>query len=235
MGDGKVVSVLQPAYWPGLAFWDLVRNSDAVVLLDDVRFARRSCIHRARISDGAGAVRWMEIPIGQVSRNSTIRDVSIVPEQDWVMDHRGLAAWCYRKAPHWGDLVKVFDDAVSLNMQIKEWHLSSVLNATIHWPLLAAGKEKRFLWSSSFGGKFNRVAQKAIDRVRSIGGSVYLVPIEERRYVQRQAFERAGIEIQWHSFNEPRFLANRERGLSLLHAIAWLGLGWFRDFMDRRV
>jgi len=235
MADGKVVSVLQPAYWPGIASWDLMRKSDVVVLMDDVRFARRECTHRARIADGAGAIRWMEIPIEPVSTKSTIGDVRIAPKQDWVMDHRGLVAWCYRKAPYWGDLVKLFDDAVGLTTQIKERHLSSVMNATIHWPLMAVGQERQIRWSGSFSGKFRGLYPRMVDRVRSVGGSVLLVPAGERRYVPRAMFERARIEIRWHSFNEPRFLANRGKGLSLLHAVAWLGLGWFKDFLERRV
>lgn len=80
-----VVSAYQPRYYPRLHYLARARQADTFVILDDVRFKRRSPQHRAPL--GLDGEEWLTIPVRGSGSATRIDEAIVDMSLPWIGTH----------------------------------------------------------------------------------------------------------------------------------------------------
>jgi hypothetical protein len=82
---------MQPYFVPYAGYFRLMATADLFVLYDCVQFPRRGWVHRNRLPDVAGKLRWLTLALAKAPRATTIRELTFRPNAA-----SALAAACER-------------------------------------------------------------------------------------------------------------------------------------------
>lgn len=77
------LALLTPALAPDLHDLAIMMQSDRVVLLDTMKFSRKSRLHRAKIRTPEG-FQWINIPVKTEDRDKLLPEVRIDHSEDWI-------------------------------------------------------------------------------------------------------------------------------------------------------
>ena len=84
------VSISQPTLFPWIGYFNMIKNSDVFVFLDNVKFKKQTWHMRNRLKSGSKideAEFWIHIPTTLPKTNTAIKDVFIDNNQDWKQKH----------------------------------------------------------------------------------------------------------------------------------------------------
>ncbi|MEW5801930.1 MAG: WbqC family protein [bacterium] len=194
-----IIATHQPIFSPWLGFFFKALHCDLLVLLDDVQFPRGTTwISRNRFKFHQGEL-WLTVPVWKKGRGlQKINEVEICYEEDWPRKHIASLSTAYRHAPYWEDHRPFWEETygqkprklVDLNLHIIEYlkttlAISTKVELSSSLAVEAAGNER------------------LIEICRRHRASVYLAQYEARKFIQADAFARAGIEVRYFRFHHP--------------------------------
>ncbi len=84
------ISISQPTLFPWIGYFNMIKNSDVFVFLDNVKFKKQTWHMRNRLKSGSKvdeAEFWVRIPTKLPKTNTMIKDVFIDNNQDWKQKH----------------------------------------------------------------------------------------------------------------------------------------------------
>ena len=84
------VSTSQPTLFPWIGYFDMIKNSDVFVFMENVQFNKQSWQMRNRLKTGSkieDAEIWVRIPTKAAKRDTQIKDILIDNNQDWKQKH----------------------------------------------------------------------------------------------------------------------------------------------------
>lgn len=207
-----IVAAHQPNFIPWLGYFDKMRKADLFIVVDHVQMERQSFQNRVRIKTGEGA-RWITVPVVQESRSERIMDKRIDNSRTgrfrWSRKMFLTLKYAYQSAPHFRD----YEAALAAIFESR-WERLSDLNGRligfcrealdIRTPLLASST------LSIAGAKSDMV----LNMCREAGATAYLAGDgASRRYLDVDAFERAGIRVIWQEFEHPRYVQHPSSGV----------------------
>ena len=193
-----IVSAYQPYFAPFAGFFSKAVHSNIIVFMDSVQFPRGTTwLARNRFKNDQGTL-WMTIPVWKKGLGfQKINEVRICREGRWAKKHLESLRTAYAKAPFFEDhlpfLEAVFtgipERLVDLNLNIIK-HLMKHLEISAKVLLLSElgidAKEPRL----------------SVEVCRKLGASHFLARSGARKYLDKTAFQEAGIELQ---FINPRY------------------------------
>lgn len=191
----RVVAICQSNYVPWKGYFDLIRQADEFVLLDDVQFTRRDWRNRNQIKTPRGR-EWLTIPVEVKGKfTQPIKDVRIA-EAGWKRQHLATITHNYAKAPAFRpqlDLLhELYDDR-------DEPFLSDVNRRFLTKLCGVLGIRTRITQSMDYAlpeGKNERL----LDLCLKLGATEYLSGPAARDYLDVAAFEQAGVRVRWMSY-----------------------------------
>jgi hypothetical protein len=197
-----IVSIHQPCFMPWLGYLHRMAQADVFVILDHVQFERANFQNRTmiRMNDQA---RWLTLPVVQRSRKERIVDKEVDNRLEgyrhWSAVHFSTLRHAYREA-RWTSLYLPvlreifsarFERLVDLNLALLE-----VLRD-------AFGIRTPLVRSSELGVQGAKSAL-VLDICARLGARTFLGGMGgSRAYLEREAFERAGIGVEWQAFRHP--------------------------------
>jgi hypothetical protein len=197
-----LVAIHQPHYLPWLGYLSRMARADLFVVLDHVQFERRNYQNRTRVRIG-GEGRWLTVPVEQHSREERILDKRIdnrLPgPRHWSRIHFLTLRHAYREAPfldaYLGKLGAIF---------AQRFETLAELDAALLEFLRAAYGIRTPLVRSSTLSPQGAKSELVLDLCRRVGASGLLVGLgRSRRYLDREAFARAGIALVFQQFAHP--------------------------------
>lgn len=199
-----IISAHQPHFLPWLGYFDKMRKADLFILLDHVQFERLNYQNRTTIKTGQGPLH-ITVPVRQQSRDEKIIDKLIDNNGDgrhhWNHRVRRSLELAYRGAPYFSEYAPPFfellgrrwEKLVDLNIALLELCREML---AIRTPVLRSCELK------PEGAK----SELVLDICRRVGADVYLSGSGgSRKYLDQEAFSRAGLRIQWQEFTHPRY------------------------------
>lgn len=196
-----IVTIMQPAYLPWLGYFDRIASSDLLIFLDHVQIENGSSFtNRNRIRSATGS-QWLTVPIrNSGSAPRAIDRVQIVNDRPWRKKHWTSIRSNYAKARHFDtyaeELSDYFDGEQSL--------LVDTLLDGYHLLAGMLGLATTTLRSSRMGATSSK-GDLILDLCRSVSASRYISGPFGRDYLDREAFERAGIDLVFHDYDHPTY------------------------------
>lgn len=182
----------QPNYLPWAGFFRKMARCDVLVLLDSVQYARRSYTARCLVKQSDGAKHWLSVPVRKKGRYyQNISEVEVDNQEAWQHDHRATLESNYAKAPYFrrhGDLLELAYG--------KRWERLCDLNLALIGHLAdELGIKPRLVKQSELGLEA-RSTELLVAACRRLGADTYLTGPSGDRYLDKEAFDRAGIRLE---------------------------------------
>ncbi|MGE0481335.1 MAG: WbqC family protein [Phycisphaerae bacterium] len=214
----RVVAISQSNYIPWKGYFDLIRQADEFVLLDDVQFTRRDWRNRNQIKTPRGR-EWLTIPVEVKGKfTQAIKDVRIA-DGAWKRQHRATITHNYAKA---GSFREQLDLLHELYDERAEPFLSDVNRRFLARLCDVLGIRTRITASMDYAlsdGKTERL----LDLCLKLGATEYLSGPAAQDYLDVAAFERAGVRVRWMSYRgypeHRQLFPPFEHGVSVLDLI----------------
>ncbi len=190
--------ILQPSYVPWRGVFDQIRRADVFVHYDDVQYDKNGWRNRNRIK-GANGSFWITIPVTLPDGNcdTALLDARIDAKQKWREKHWAAIRGSYRRAPF-------FDALAEWLRPHYERETETLAEFTI--PLQEACatalglSDTEFVRSSTLGVAGERT-ERLVEICRHLRADHYLSGPSARDYLDRDAFDRAGITVEFVEYD----------------------------------
>jgi hypothetical protein len=220
----RTAVILQSNYIPWKGYFDLIRQADVLVVLDDAQFTKNDWRNRNTLRTAAGTA-WLTIPVRTAGRFGQAIDEVEIADPSWASRHWDTWRQNYRRTPgfavHEGAVRAMYEDAA------REPLLSGVNRRFIDGVcgLLGIVRETRVARGLGVGGSGYR---RVIGICEAVGADRYLSGPAGADYIDPAAFAQAGIALDYMDYQgyrpypqpHPGFVA----GVSILDTLFCTGL-----------
>jgi hypothetical protein len=196
-----IVSINQPAYLPWLGYFDRIAHSDIHVVLDHVQFEKNSYVNRNQILSPNGPA-WLTVPVRTKGRfgNLDIKSLEIDRSQHWQRKHLRTIEGAYANTPmfnqFWEPIRNIIDH---------DWIYLAELCDSINLHLLSQFDINTKITRSTELNCAETKSDLVLEICRKLGADTYLSGPFGRDYLDVDAFQNAGIGIQFHDFASPTY------------------------------
>lgn len=196
-----IVAIQQPEHLPWMGFFNKMVHCDRFVLLDTVQFKRRYFENRNKIRAG-DAHRWITVPVRSSGRfTQSICDVEIDNEEPWRGRYRRSILHAYARTPFFRDHASRFDELVD-----REWeHLIDLNIAMIELVREILGIDTPMVRASEVIRSSERGSDLLLAICCELGASRYVSGPDGRSYLALDGFSKAGIAVDFHDYEHPRY------------------------------
>ena len=216
-----IVAIHQPHFLPWQGYLDRMRQADLFILLDHVQFERQNYQNRVMIKTGEGP-RWITVPVHH-SQQEAIMDKTIDNHNEgrlrWGRKVYQTIQYAYQGAPFFNlyapQLKTLFDTRWEKLMDLDMAILDLLRNALdIRTPMVRSS-------DLHVTGQKNEMI---LALCKAVGADTFLGGLGGcRRYLDTEAFERAGINVAWQKFTHPHY-PQRPRAENFVEGLASIDL-----------
>lgn len=180
-------------YFPWVGFLEQWSLADIFVVYDDVQFSKGSFTNRVQVKTVAGS-RWLTVPLRDLRLGQRIDEVQVDDSADWRTSQLGVLKQAYRDAPFVSEMMELAQVVIHEPIRsIGELSLRSMIMLARH---LGINPGLRIIHARdlNIGGSGS---DRVLDIVRALAGTDYVTGHGARRYLDHEAFERAGISVSY--------------------------------------
>jgi hypothetical protein len=200
---GRICAISQPTFLPWIGWFDLVDQSDIMIILDDVQFSKQSWQQRNRVRTRNG-LEFLSVPVKTAGRlGQRIIDCRLA-EDRFVEKMIGTLRANYAKSPFFDELgvdfIRVLRFAASTASLLE-------LNCElINWMSAKLGVGTPMVRASALGASGRR-GEHVAELCEYVEADRYVSPAGAEAYLNedRSAFDRRGIEISIQVYEHPEY------------------------------
>ena len=196
-----IVSINQPAYLPWLGYFDRIARSDLHVVLDHVQFEKNSMTNRNQVRAGEEA-RMLTVPVRTAGRfgRLPINEIEIVNDTPWARKHWQAIQQNYSRSAFFAEHAAFFRGVYE-----ETWErLLPLIRRITGYMLEQLGIGTRLVSSAELGVPGSK-SELVLNLCRHLGATVYLSGPLGRDYLDRAAFQEAGIEVLFQDYEHPEY------------------------------
>lgn len=237
------VAISQPMFFPWVGMFEQIRLADTYVHYGDVQFSKGSFTNRVQIKTAQG-IKWLTVPLQDVSLGQSIDDVRINARIDWRVRHMDMLKQAYAEAPYRKDMLALVESVYQYQGDSIGMLSRLSMEACCNYFGLDAGRRYIDVRQLGIGGSSS---QRVFDIVMALGGSNYITGLGARNYLDHQLFEDAGIAVEYMDYQKspyPQLHGEFTPYVSILDLIANVGkdgVNWihsgtinWQDFVNER-
>jgi hypothetical protein len=184
------IAVMQPYFIPYAGYFQLFAASDLFVVYDCVQFPRRGWVHRNRLADRTGALRWLTLPLEKAPREILIRDLRFASDAKTLLAQRLRPFDLATARPQVQALIAAVEGVAETPVE----YIVRTLRVTTE----CLGLRRDIVRSSSLNVPASLSGQdRIIEITRRLGAKRYVNAPGGRALYDAAAFERASIELQF--------------------------------------
>lgn len=228
------VSMMQPSFMPWQGFFDLIRQVDCFILLDDFQFSVQSYHQRNRLFVNPGQIDWYSVPVVKaISFQAPLNKAKIDEKGPWRKKMWKRVEQNYRKTPHYNDLAGSLEKWL-----LQPWdNLADQNMAFIHWVCDLLGYTPEFRMSSRHPGAEER-SLRVVELLKWAGGDSYYSARGSFEYMKEDGvFPLPDIPVYFQHFIPQPYGQVGSPGqfvpyLSIVDALMNVGLAGTRDLIE---
>lgn len=198
-----IVTIHQPNFLPWLGFFHKMDKADVFVSLDNVQYTKNSYQNRCKIKTSQGE-NWVTVPVLTSGKGFPItKDIEIDTKRNWAKKVWNTLQMAYSKTPYFVEYKESYEEIL-----MKPWgKLADLTHALIENTVTLLGITTPMLKASDLGveGESTDLLLAISQRVGSI---VYLSGPSGKNYLELDKFRYAGIQVDFHTFQHPKYHQN---------------------------
>lgn len=190
--SAETVAVMQPYFYPYIAYFALLAVADTFVIYDCVQFPRRGRVHRTELGGGGTRREWLTLPLSRQPRQALIRDLRFA---------RGATGEFHRRInakPALRDIVERLPPPVTAQLMNGLGDVVSYLEGNLRAVASLLGLAPRILRSSDLdidGGL--RGQQRVIAIASRLGATRYVNASGGRALYDPELFAANGLRLEF--------------------------------------
>lgn len=193
----KRVAILQSNYIPWKGYFDLIRNVDEFIVLDEVQFTKNDWRNRNKIKTSNG-LQWLTIPVKQEKLCQPISSIQTVDER-WASKHWRSLMHSYRRSPYFSTYAHAVEDAYRQAAELRS--LSAVNLLFIKLACKALEIATFIRPSTDYVLEPDRIG-RLISLCKQASATHYLSGPAAKSYLDERAFAAANIAVEWADYTE---------------------------------
>ena len=207
------VSISQPTLFPWVGYFNIIKNSDVFIFLDNVKFQKHSWQMRNRIkniSKNNDSEVWMFVPTKGVKSDTLIKDVIIDNSKNWKQKHIKTLKNNYSKSfEQIKFLTQIYDNEWN---KLADFNIESITKCCkflgIQTKLFRASEQ------NVIGSK----SELLLNICKKFNATEYLSTIGAKDYLEndKDLFLKENIEIKYHEYLQPKYKQNGKNFLEKL-------------------
>jgi hypothetical protein len=192
------VSISQPTLFPWIGYFNMIKNSDVFVFLDNVKFKKQTWQMRNRLKSSSKINEtefWMYIPTKLPRTNTIIKDVFIDNNQDWKQRHRDHFQYNYGSK---------FKDILFLTeLYQKDWCKIADFNIAFITKCCQFLEIPTTLVRASEMEVKGKKSHLILDICNELKATTLLANNGSKNYLEkdRHVFDNAKIQISYHNYS----------------------------------
>jgi hypothetical protein len=187
------VVISQSMLFPWRGMLEQVRLADVFVHYDDVQFSKGSFTNRVQVKTAAG-MRWMTVPTPGLHLGQCIDAVALADHDTWVPRHLALLRQSFDRAPHASDALALAQEVYAARDATLDRLARRSLMALVDYFGLASGRSFVDVKDLAVAGSGS---ERVLQVVQRLGGNTYVTGHGAARYLDHEAFARAGVEVEY--------------------------------------
>lgn len=195
------VSIMQPTYLPWVGYFDLIKNSDLFVILDDVQFNKRSWQQRNKILNNCN-ITTLTVPVYSKNKyHQKINETKINYEEKWKQKHLSSIIFNYSKHEYFNEFFETYRNILDLNFKlISELNISLIKSITKYLNINC-----NFELSSKF--KINSTKEnKIIEILQKTKATEYISPAGSFEYLEDgKNIIKSGFKFKYQNYKIKKY------------------------------
>jgi len=213
-----IVAISQPTLFPWLGYFNIIKNCDVFVFLDNVKFEKRSWQMRNRLKmvvKENESELWINIPTSLEKTDTLIKDVKIDNNQKWKTKHlntfQGLYGKDYREIIFLLDMYKIDWE------KLVEFNINFIKNCCKYLDI-----DTKLIRASTLSVQ-GKKSELLLNICKKLSATEYLSTIGSKEYLEndKQLFDNENIKITYHQYKHPVY---KQKGKKFLEKLSILDL-----------
>ena len=208
-----ILSISQPTLFPWLGYFNIIKKSDIFVILDIVKFEKRSWQMRNKLKMTTSKEEeeiWIRIPTKIENTNTRIKDVLIDNTQKWKNQHVNTFHNIYGKnSEEIKFLFKLYE---------KNWEKLSDFNIEFIKQCCNFLEIKTPIYLASELDVTGKKSELLLQICKKFNATKYFSTIGSKEYLEKdkEIFYKSNIEIDYHEYNHPKYKQKGKKFISHL-------------------
>ncbi len=213
-----IVSISQPTLFPWMGYFNMIKNSDVFVFLDNVEFKKQTWQMRNRLkvrSKIEDSEIWIRIPTKSSKTNTLIKDVFIDNSQDWKQKHLDIFQSNYgKKYKNILFLEKLYQQDWD---KIADFNIKFITECCQFLEI-----QTKLVLASDLQAK-GKKSHLVLDICKHLNANELLANSGSKDYLERDRdiFEKENIRMSYHNYKQPRY---QQKGKTFLENLSVLDL-----------
>ena len=199
----RILSLMQPTYFPWLGYFNLINQSDVFVIYNNVQLVKRSWQVRNKIKNNDKEL-CLTIPISKTTtrNNLLINQAEVNYDTNWVDKHLNSIRHSYIKSPFFNQIYPLIEKRI-LN---KPKYLTDITIPLILDFIKLLGIKTEILLSENINYE-GKKDEALISMCKKLNIDNYLSVKGSQNYILQgeNLFEKNNINLIWHEFPHPSY------------------------------
>ncbi len=182
-------------YFPWAGLLGQMAMADSFIWLDDAQFSKGSFTNRVQVRTKAASA-WLTIPLVGKGAFQKICDLSAA-DPAWRASHHATLERELAALPHLGDALTLFDSGTDHE------RLADAIIGSAEVMAEYMGVLPDSVMRSSDMSVEGSSSERVLALVKSVGGTRYVTGHGASNYLDHELFERAGVEVQYMTYDVP--------------------------------
>ena len=199
-----IAAIHQPNYLPWIGYFTKIAMCDTFIFHDYAPFSKRAVTKRTRIRKAKADLeaRWLTVPVVKYASGTSISDIRISDEADWVSDHLRAIQNTYLSAPYFAAVYPVISDILrsgSISESLSELNWRGVVAIAERLGLSCTYKfASELIEHTSLVDKSpeeHSPHKLNMELLNAVGASAYVSGVGARAYQEDVHFDKASIRL----------------------------------------
>jgi hypothetical protein len=192
------IYIKQPQYLPWIGLFRNIIESDILVILDDVQYAKNGWYNRNKIRTFSSWM-WLTLPV-KSRLGEKINEVKIDNSQRWQEKHSKAIYINYQKSEYfeqyWDKIKNIYDKKYEFLFDINLDFIKLFLDIF--------GINKKIIFSSELNIQYTG-SDRLFEICNLLEADIYLSGEMGKKYLKENDFKRKGINIEYQNFQHPEY------------------------------
>ena len=201
------LSVSQPTLYPWIGYFNMIKNCDVFVFLDNVKFKKQTWHMRNRLKSGSKIDElemWVHVPTNLNKTNTLIKDVLIDNNQDWIKKHLDIFQYNYgKKYQNIEFLTELYQTDWD---KIADFNIEFITKCCQYLEI-----ETKLVRASELNVK-GKKSHLVLDICKELGADILMANSGSESYLEKDKaiFDNENVAISYHNYKHLEYNQNGE-------------------------